>query len=132
MLKHAPNHTGHNRQIDHNVDAEDPGARHGGLKSHDVVAAVDVDGFAGDAAGEVDARKTAVSPTSTGSTLRLQRSALGVVLHHLAQVADAAGGQRLDGAGGDGVDADLFGAQARRPDSGRVASSAALATPITL
>ncbi len=36
---------------------------------------------------------------------------VGVGPEHLAEVADAAGGERLDRAGGDGVDADVLAAQ---------------------
>jgi len=34
-----------------------------------------------------------------------------VGLEHVAECADAAGGEGLDGTGGDGVDADVFGAE---------------------
>ncbi len=38
----------------------------------------------------------------------LERSAVGGHLQHVAEGADAAGGKRLDGTGGDGVDADVL------------------------
>ena len=41
----------------------------------------------------------------------MEGGALGVGAHHVAEVADAAGGEGLDGAGGDGVDADVLVAE---------------------
>ena len=58
------------------------------------------------------ARKRAAPPTSSWSTLRWSGARSAWDLQHVAEVADAAGGEGLDGAGGDGVDADVLGAEA--------------------
>ena len=57
------------------------------------------------------ARNRAAPPTSSWSTLRCSGARSAWDLQHVAEVADAAGGEGLDGAGGDGVDADVFGAE---------------------
>ena len=79
---------------------------------HDVVAAVYVHHFASDGAGEVAGQEQGCAAYFELVHVAVERGALGVGLEHFTQVADAAGGQRLDGAGGDGVDADVSAAQA--------------------
>ena len=81
------------------------------LEAHDVVAAVDVDDFAGDGAGEVAGEEEGCAADFELVDVAVEGGALGVGAHHVAEVADAAGGEGFDGSGGDGVDADVFGAE---------------------
>src|SRR6516164_4202805 len=79
-----------------------------GLETHDVVAAVYIDGFAGNGGGEVAGEVECEAADFGLVDVAVKRSALGVRLHHLAQVADAARGERLDRACGDGVYANVL------------------------
>ena len=81
------------------------------LKAHDVEAAVDVDGFAGDGGGEWAGEEECCSADFGLIDVAVERGALDLCVAHGAEIADAAGGQRVDGASGDGVDADVFGTE---------------------
>ena len=81
------------------------------LEPHDVIAAVHIEDFAGDGAGEVAGKIQRRAADFELVYVAAQRGAFGMGLDHVAQVADASGGQGLDGAGGDGVDADVAGAE---------------------
>lgn len=81
------------------------------LKPHDVIAAVHVEGFAGDGAGQVGGEEEGCAADFELVNVAVERGAVGVGLEHVAEGSDAAGGQGLDGTGGDGVDANISGAE---------------------
>src|SRR5215510_2378512 len=56
-LKNAPHYYPDDRQIDQDEDGEYPAARHDGSKSHDVVAAVNVQRLAGNARSEIGSQE---------------------------------------------------------------------------
>src|SRR5882724_2221646 len=78
------------------------------LKSHNVVAAVDVDGFTGDAGRE---KECGGGADFASVNVAAERSAFGVALEHVAEAGDAAGGERFEWTGGDSVDANILGAE---------------------
>src|SRR5712691_2470808 len=82
-----------------------------GLETHDVVAAVDVNGFAGYTGAGVGEEEGGGGADFGGVDVALQRGPLGLHLEHVAETGDAARGQRFDGTGGDGVDANILGAE---------------------
>src|ERR1041385_436033 len=84
----------------------------GRSKSHDVVAAVHVDGLASDAGAEIRSQEEGCIAYFPRFHIPFERSMLRVVFQHCAEVAHAARGQRLDGPGGYGVYADVLWAQA--------------------
>src|SRR3712207_9473820 len=84
------------------------------LESHDVVAAVHVEDFAGDAGGERAEEEERGVADLARLDVAAQRRALCVVAQHDVHVADAARGERVQGAGADGVDAYVPGAEDRK------------------
>src|SRR5690348_4808930 len=81
------------------------------LKAHDVVAGVDVDGFAGDTAGEVGGEVGGGVADFSLLGVAVERGAFSVGLQHVGEASDAARGQGLDRPGGDGVDANVLPAE---------------------
>ena len=77
-------------------------------KSHDVVAAVDEDYFAGNSATRVGGEEDSGVADFFDFYAAAQWGALFVAFEHVAEAGDAAGGQRLNRAGGNGVHANLF------------------------
>ena len=77
-------------------------------EAHDVVTAIDVDNFAGDAAAGVGGEENSGRAHFIDIDVAAERSAFGVGLMHLAEAGDPASGKCLDGSGGDGVDADFL------------------------
>src|SRR5262249_39055110 len=86
----------------------DLGERGRSSDAHDVVAAIDVQHFAGDGGGQRAAQEDGGVGDLLGGDRPLQRCALGGVVDHLLDVADGAGGPRGVRPGGDEVDADLL------------------------
>src|SRR6516162_10934466 len=82
------------------------------LKAHDVIPAIDVDRLTGNAAASWRAEEQRCVGDLLHIHVALEWRVLGVVLEHVAKVAHAARGQGHNRPGGDGVDADLFGADA--------------------
>src|SRR6266436_6025675 len=81
------------------------------LESHNVVAAIDVNGFAGDA-GAAGREKECGGGADFGSVnIAAKRSTFGVALEHVAEAGDAAGGERFQRTGGDSVDTNIPGAE---------------------
>src|ERR1700736_486623 len=70
------------------------------LKTHDVVAAVDIDGFASNAGAAVGKQECGGSADFRGIDVALQWSSLDVSLQHVAESGDAARRQRFNGPGG--------------------------------
>src|SRR5580700_557628 len=83
-------------------------APHGDLKAHDVVSAIDVDDFAGDAAAGVGGEENSGAADFGNFDVAAQRSALGVGLMHVAEAGDAASRKGFDWSGGNGVDPNLL------------------------
>ena len=77
-------------------------------KAHDVVAAIDVNYFAGDAAAGVGGEEDSGRTNFAYFHVAAQRSALGVAFVHVSEASDAARGQGLNRAGGNGVDSNLL------------------------
>src|SRR5208337_1190992 len=80
-------------------------------EAHDVITAIDVHDFAGDGAGEVAGQKQGCSADFNLVHVAVERGAVGVGFEHVSEIADAAGGESFNGAGGDGVDANVSGAE---------------------
>jgi hypothetical protein len=78
---------------------------------HDVVAAIHVDDFAGNGAGQVAGQVKRRAAHFALVHVAVQRRSLGMRFEHVAQCAHAARGQRLDGPGRNGVDADVLRSQ---------------------
>src|SRR5882724_12934099 len=81
------------------------------LKSHNVVAAIDVNSFTGDAGAAGREEECGGGADFASVNVAAQRSAFGVALEHVAEAGDAAGGERFERAGGNGVDANILGAE---------------------
>src|ERR1035437_32054 len=81
------------------------------LEPHDVIAAIDVHDFSGDGAGEVAGQKQGRAADFQLVHIAAERGAVGMGLEHVAEIADAARGESLDRAGGNGVDANVPGAE---------------------
>src|SRR4051812_2560196 len=77
-------------------------------KSHDVVAAVHVDGLTGDPGAEIGGEKQRGIANFPGLHISFQRRMFGVVLHHCAEIAHAAGRQSLDRPSRDGIHPNLL------------------------
>src|SRR5208337_4012328 len=82
-----------------------------GLESHDVVTAVHVEGFAGDAGTGVRGQEHSSSPHFADFDVAQQGGTLGAGFQHVAQSGNAAGRQSLDRPGGDRIYTDLLLAQ---------------------
>src|SRR5690606_15427458 len=76
------------------------------LHADDAVAAVDVVNLAADAAGEVGKQVERRAADLVDGDVAAERRVGLLPVQHVAQPGDAGGGKGLDGAGGDGVDAD--------------------------
>src|SRR5581483_7622584 len=74
-------------------------------EAHDIVAAVHVDDFSGDAGAHVGGEEDGGAGDLVDFHVSLERGALGVRLQHVHEAGDAARGQGFHRAGGDGVDA---------------------------
>src|SRR5882672_6202237 len=81
------------------------------LKSHNVVAAIDVNGFTGDAGTARREKECGGGADFASVNVAAQRSAFGVALEHVAEAGNAAGGERFEWTGGDGVDTNILGAE---------------------
>src|ERR1035437_1711262 len=81
------------------------------VERHDVIAAIDVHDFSGDGAGEVAGQKQGRAANFQLVHIAAERGAVGMGLEHVAEIADAARGESLDRAGGNGVDANVAGAE---------------------
>ena len=79
------------------------------LHADDVIAGIDVMDFAGDAARQVGEEIERGLADLFERHIAAQRRVIFVPLQDVAEVADAGGGERLDRAGRDGVDADVLG-----------------------
>src|SRR6185437_2644599 len=76
-------------------------------------AAVDVEDLAGDSGGKIGAKERGGVADIFLSDVAPERRHLSDPAQHLAKARDAGGGQRLDGAGGDGVDPHALRAEVR-------------------
>src|ERR1039458_10796992 len=65
-------------------------------EAHDVVAAVDVERFAGDGAGQIAGEKERRAAHFELVHITMQRGAIGMGLHHFAEIAHAPRSQGLD------------------------------------
>src|SRR5437016_8502685 len=79
-----------------------PTTDHCSSKCHDVVAAVHVEDFAGDGGGERATEEEGDVANLARFDVATQGRTVGVVLEHCGEIADAACGERADGAGADG------------------------------
>src|ERR1700722_226854 len=78
------------------------------LKSHDVVAAIDVNHLAGDAAAGIGGEEPSGAANFADLHVAPHGGALGVGLVHVAEAGDAARGEGFDRSGRDRVHADIF------------------------
>jgi len=99
------------------------------LDADDVIAGVDMRDFAGHAARQVGQEKYGGLADVVQADVAAQRGVVFIPLQNVAEIADAGGGECLDRAGGNRVDADILDAEIGGQTE---ASSAALASPITL
>src|SRR3984957_9588804 len=83
-------------------------------ETHDVVAAIDVNHFAGDGACQAACQIECRPADFQLIDVAVQGSAIAVRFEHLAQSTHSTSSQRLDGTGGDCVDANVLGAQLER------------------
>src|SRR5213078_644395 len=81
------------------------------LKAHNVVAAIDVNGFTGDAGAAGREKECGGGADFASVNIAAERSAFGVALEHIAEAGDAAGGERFEWTGGDSVDTNILGAE---------------------
>src|SRR5947207_12574828 len=81
------------------------------LESHNVVAAIDVNGFAGDAGSAGREEECGGGADFASVDIAAERSAFGVALQHVAEAGNATGGECFKWTGGDSVDADILGAE---------------------
>src|ERR1700735_1592840 len=79
-----------------------------------VVAAIDMGDFAGDARGEIGTQESADIADFIDSDAAAQWRILIDVIEHPAKVCDAGGGQSLDRAGRDSIDAGALRAEVER------------------
>src|SRR6266403_351254 len=77
-------------------------------ETHDVVAAIDVNRFAGDARACVGKQEGGSSAYLGRVDIALQGCAIGMRLEHVAQPSDGSRGKRLDGPRGNGIDANAL------------------------
>ena len=80
------------------------------LESHNVVAAIDVNGFTGDAGSAGREKESGGGADFASVNVAAERSAFGVALEHVAEAGNAAGRERLERSRGDGVDTNILGA----------------------
>src|SRR5258708_31081436 len=83
-------------------------------KTHDVVAAVHVDGLTGNPRAEIRSQKEPGVANLFHIHVAFHRRAFGMGLVHLAESCNSTGSQGLDGAGRNGVHPDVPRAQAGR------------------
>src|SRR5579859_7767589 len=81
------------------------------LKSHDVVAAVDVNSFTGDAGTAGREEERGGGADFAGVNIAAERRTFGVALEHVAEAGDAACGERFEWTRGDGVDTNILRAE---------------------
>src|SRR5258708_30712753 len=81
------------------------------LKSHDVIAAIDVNSFAGDAGAAGREKEGGGGADFASVHVAAERRAFGVPLEHVAESGNATGGERFEWTGGDSVDTNILGAQ---------------------
>src|SRR6266404_9815268 len=79
-----------------------------GSKSHNVVAAVYVEGFARNSRSKIGRKEQGGIPHFFRLYVPFERCTFSVMLQHKTKIAHAARGQGLDGAGGDGIDPDVL------------------------
>src|SRR5258708_36208909 len=79
-----------------------------GSKSHDVVAAIHVDDFAGHATAGVGGEEDSGRADFSYFYVAAEGSALGVGFQHIAKARNAAGGESLDGTGRDRIHANVL------------------------
>src|SRR5690606_7281569 len=84
------------------------------LHAHNVEARVDIVDFAGDAGRKVGQEVEAGTADIVDIDVAAHGGVRLLVVQHVAKARDAGGGQRLDGAGGDGVDPDAGLAEIHR------------------
>src|SRR5215468_3553970 len=84
------------------------------LKAHDVVATVHVNRFARDARPARRKQEYRGRTDLAGIDVAPQGRLVGMSLEHVAEVRNAARGQGLDRAGGDGIDANFPRAEIAR------------------
>src|SRR5215813_9343515 len=89
----------------------DFGRRFGPEHADDVIAAVDMVDLAGDTRGQFAQEIEAGAAHLIGGDVALQRRVQLIPFEDVPEVADAGRRQRLDGAGGDGVDPDVLTAE---------------------
>jgi hypothetical protein len=82
------------------------------LKAHDVIPAIHVDSLARNAAAQRRAEKERGVADFFDIHIASERSMFRVILEHLPEVAHGPGCQGHHGAGRNGVDADIFRAEA--------------------
>src|SRR5687768_12636155 len=81
------------------------------VHSHDLVAAVDVDGLTGDGGGAVAGQEGAGFAEFFSGDVAFEGGVGFVMFEHIGEAGDAAGGEGVDGAGADAVDADFLWAE---------------------
>src|SRR5882724_353029 len=81
------------------------------LKSHNVVAAIDVNGFTSDAGSAGREKECGGGADFASVNVAAERSAFGVALEHVAEAGNAASGERFERTCGDSVDTNILGAQ---------------------
>src|SRR6266446_1203961 len=77
-------------------------------ETHDVIAAIDVNRFAGDAGTCIGKQEGGSSAYLGRVDIALQGCAIGMRLEHIAQPCDGTRGKRLDGPRGNGIDANAL------------------------
>src|SRR5258706_11140787 len=77
-------------------------------KSHDVVAAIHVDDFAGHATAGIGGEEDSGRADFSYFYVAAEGSALGVGFQHIAKARDAAGGEGFDGAGRNCIHANVL------------------------
>src|SRR6185295_10899554 len=92
----------------------DFGGRFRAQHADDVIAAVDMVDFAGNAGRQLAQEIDSGAADLVGRDVALQRRVQLVPPEDIAEIADAGGGQRLDRASGDGVDPDVLAAEVGR------------------
>src|ERR1700738_1885377 len=84
------------------------GTWYSALQPHDVVPAIDVQHLAGDAARHRRDEKEGGVGDLLQFDVATERGSLGVVVEHRRKTFDAAGGEGVQRAGGDGVHANVL------------------------
>src|SRR5256885_13245065 len=81
------------------------------LESHNVVAAIDVNGFTCDAGAAGREKECGSGADFASVNVATERSAFGVAPEHVPEAGYAAGGERFERALRDGVDTYMLGAE---------------------